>query len=269
MAKSDLHRDYILELENELEEFEKRADSSTKRLQLLVYPAMVAFVILSAFGFYLIYSLTSDVNRMADTIAHMSGSIDTNMDSISGTMDHISVKMDGLNESTKSMSGNIGEMTSNTDEMVKNIGGLRSATYDMAASTNNMQRDMWSLNKNISTPLSMVNKFIPWKNSTSMPFPGSRHPLPQSYFAYPAQQAQQPPYMGNNTMNNNAAGGLIPPPAMPYDSFLPSVMPLAEPNLSTPAEPGTAVNPSENEHGSMVNSPLSGPQGLAAIDSSL
>ncbi len=259
MAKSDLHRDYILELENELEEFERKADSSTKRLQLLVYPAMVAFVILSAFGFYLIYSLTSDVNRMADTIAHMSGSIDSNMDSISDTMQHMSGKMDGLNESTKSMSGNIGSMTENTDEMVKSIGGLRSATYDMAASTNNMQRDMWSLNKNISTPLSMVNKFIPWKNSTSMPFPGSQRPLPQSYFAYPAQQQ---PYMGNN----NAAGGLIPPPlTMPNGGFLPPVYPAAEPGL-LPAEPDTAVNPNGNEHGSMVNSPFSEPQGVAALD---
>lgn len=260
MAKSDLHRDYILELENELEEFEKRADSSTKRLQLLVYPAMVAFVILSAFGFYLIYSLTSDVNRMADTIVHMSGSIDTNMDSISGTMEQMSGKMDGLNESTKSMSGDIGSMTNNTDKMVKSIGGLRSATYDMAASTNNMQRDMWSLNKNISTPLSMVNKFIPWKNSNSMPFPGSRRPLPQSYFAYPAQHQ---PYMGNN-----ATGNLIPPPVMPAGGFAPPpLLPLAEPDLSVPAaEPDTAVNPSENEHGSIANSPLHAPQGVAAIN---
>ncbi len=262
MAKSDLHRDYILELENELEEFEKKADSSTKRLQLLVYPAMVAFVILSAFGFYLIYSLTSDVNRMADTIAHMSGSIDSNMDSISGTMQHMSGKMDGLNASTKSMSGNIGSMTENTDEMVKSIGGLRSATYDMAASTNNMQRDMWSLNKNISTPLSMVNKFIPWKNSTSMPFPGSQHPLPQSYFAYPAQRQ---PYMDNNS--NAAAGGLIPPPPppLPAGGFAPLVYPATEPGL-LPAEPDTAVNPNENEHGSMVNSPLNEPQGVAALN---
>ena len=267
MAKSDLHRDYILELENELEEFEKKADSSTKRLQLLVYPAMVAFVILSAFGFYLIYSLTSDVNRMADTIAHMSGSVETNMVTISGTMTSMSDKMDGLNESTKSMSGNIGSMTTNTDEMVQSIGGLRSATYDMAASTNNMQRDMWSLNKNISTPLSMVNKFIPWKNSTSMPFQGSRRPLPQSYFAYPAQQPQQPhqqaplppPYTGN------AVGDLIPPPVMPASGFFPPAFPVTEPALSVPAEPDTAVVPNENEQGSMVDSPLYEPQGLAAI----
>jgi len=195
MAKSDLHRDYILELESELQEFEKKADATTKRMQILVYPAMVAFIILASFGFYLIYSLTSDVNRMADTIAHMSGSIDRNMDSISGTMGHMSGKMDSLAVSTHSMSTNVGtmsenvgSMTSNTVEMVNSISGLRAATYDMAASTNNMQRDMWSLNKNISTPLSFMNNFLPWKNDQSLPFQGSARPLPPSYFAVPAQQ---------------------------------------------------------------------------------
>ena len=189
MAKSELHRDYILEMENELQEFEMKAEASTKRMQMLVYPAMVAFFILSAFGFFLIYSLTSDVNRMADTIAHMSGSLDNNMSSISGDMNHMSSKMDNLVDSTTSMSGNLTDMTQNTSEMVTSIGGMRTATYDMAASTNNMQRDMWSMNKNISTPLSFMNNFLPWKDSQSMPFPGSRAPLPKSYFAYPADQA--------------------------------------------------------------------------------
>ena len=195
MAKSDLHRDYILELESELQEFEKKADATTRRMQILVYPAMVAFIILASFGFYLIYSLTSDVNRMADTIVHMSNSIDRNMNSISGTMGHMSGKMDSLADSTHSMSTNVGNMstnvgsmTDNTVEMVKSITGLRAATYDMAASTNNMQRDMWSLNKNISTPLSFMNNFLPWKDDHSLPFQGSARPLPPSYFAVPAQQ---------------------------------------------------------------------------------
>jgi len=246
MAKSDLHRDYILELESELQEFEKKADSSTKRLQILVYPAMLAFFILSAFGFYLIYSLTSDVNRMADTIVHMSGSIDTNMDSISGTMGHISIKMDSLNASTKSMSGDLGSMTNNTDEMVKSIGGMRSATYDMAASTNSMQRDMWSMNKNISTPLSAINKFLPWKDSKNLPFPGSRAPLPQSYFAYPAQQQ---PYMGPPVIPVPPMPGGGYPPAVPFDS---NQVPTTEPD--------------KNEQGSIVNTPDFGPQGVALIN---
>ncbi len=37
MAKSELHRDYIRELESELQEFEAKANHATKRMQMLVY----------------------------------------------------------------------------------------------------------------------------------------------------------------------------------------------------------------------------------------
>ena len=224
MAKSELHRDYILEMENELQEFEMKAEATTKRMQMLVYPAMVAFFVLSAFGFFLIYSLTSDVNRMANTIAHMSGSLDDNMSSISGDMSHMSVKMDNLVVSTQSMSGNLTDMTQNTNEMVTSIGGMRTATYDMAASTNNMQRDMWSMNKNISTPLSFMNNFLPWKNSQNMPFPGSRAPLPQSYFAYPAEQ-RAPGYSQDIPMP-----APISPPGSIYQGQPPAPMQQQDPN---------------------------------------
>lgn len=238
MAKSDLHRDYILELESELQEFEKKADSSTKRMQMLVYPAMIAFFILSAFGFYLIYSLTSDVRRMANTFVHMSGSIENNMDSISGTMGHMSGTMDTMSNSTANMTSDIGKMTNTTAEMSTAITGMKPAIYDMAASTNSMQRDFWSLNKNISTPLGFMNNFLPWKDSTSMPFQGSKNPLPQSYFAYPVQ----PPYMDPNAIPAPApipAAGSAP--AM-YPPFAPAQMP--------------AIQPGQYEQGSMVNTPI-------------
>ncbi len=231
MAKSELHRDYILELESELQEFEKKADSATKRMQMLVYPAMVAFFILSAFGFYLIYSLTSDVRRMANTFDHMSNSIEGNMDNISGTMTHMSGTMDTLSTSTTAMSKDVGTMTNTTTEMTSAISGMKPAIYDMAASTNNMQRDFWSMNKNISTPLSFMNSFLPWKDSQSMPFQGSRAPLPQSYYSYPAQQ------------NMNYGQGQIP-------------LPMALPDVySVPVQPNNAptdMTVKSNDQSSLV-----------------
>ncbi len=202
MAKSELHRDYILELESELQEFEKKADATTKRMKMLVYPAMVAFFILSAFGFFLIYSLTSDVERMADTFTHMSESIEKNMDSMTGNIGHL----------TK----DIGTMTSTTSNMSDSISGMKPAIYDMAASTNSMQRDFWSMNKNISTPLSFMNNFLPWKDSKSMPFQGSQAPLPRSQFSPPVYQ--QPAYDNMNTpMNMILMPSYLPP--LPLDAL--------------------------------------------------
>ena len=210
MAKSELHRDYILELESELQEFEKKADATTKRMQMLVYPAMVAFFILAAFGFYLIFSLTSDVRRMADTFVGMSGSIEKNMDTIADTMNHMSGTMDNLSSSTANMTSDIGKMTSTTSEMSDSITGMKPAIYDMAASTNNMQRDFWSMNKNISTPLSFMNNFLPWKDDQSMPFQGSRAPLPRSQFSPPMYQ--QPGYGNMNMPIQAPATNYIPMP---------------------------------------------------------
>ncbi len=202
MAKSELHRDYILELESELQEFEKKADASTKRMQMLVYPAMVAFFILSAFGFYLIFSLTSDVERMANTFVQMNDSIEKNMDSMTGNIDHI----------TK----DIGTMTGTTSNMSDSISGMKPAIYDMAASTNNMQRDFWSMNKNISTPLSFMNSFLPWKDSQSMPFQGSQAPLPRSQFSPPVYQQQG--------YQQTGYGGINAPMQVPMPNYIP--MPL-------------------------------------------
>ncbi|HIO92967.1 MAG TPA: hypothetical protein EYG68_09035 [Leucothrix mucor] len=183
--KSDLNKEYVKELERELRDFEAKSDGNNKTMQMLVYPAMFAFIILAAYGFYLIQSLSSDVHDMSETIASMASSVEKNMDSISGTMSGMSNHMDKLVVSTQSMSTDIGSMNNNTDAMVSSIGGLKSATYDMAASTNNMQRDMWSLNQSISKPLGFMNNFLPWSSNT-----GSAAPLPPSYYAYPAQQPQ-------------------------------------------------------------------------------
>jgi len=222
MAKSELHRDYILELESELQEFEKKADATTKRMKMLVYPAMVAFFILSAFGFYLIYSLTSDVARMANTFVHMSDSIEKNMDSMTGNIDHL----------TK----DIGTMTNTTSSMSDSIAGMKPAIYDMAASTNNMQRDFWSMNKNISTPLSFMNNFLPWKDDQTMPFQGSRTPLPRSQFSPPVYQQQgyqQPDFGGMNT-----------PMQVPMPNYIPMPLDLApvQPPLKTDDGQGSVVD---------------------------
>ncbi len=196
--KSELHRDYVLELENELRELEKREEASTRRMQLLVYPAMVAFIILAAYGFYLVHSLTSNVAQMAGSIVVISDAVDRNMKIISSSTVEMSDKMTSLVSSTESMTGRIGSMSSDVGSMSQNIGVMRDATSNLALSTNNMQQDMWSLNQNISTPLSMFNKFIPWSNNSNGRFRGSNRQMapPPVYYpryqqpATPAQTAQ-------------------------------------------------------------------------------
>ncbi|CAA6813776.1 MAG: Unknown protein [uncultured Thiotrichaceae bacterium] len=198
--KSDLHREYVLELENELRELEKREESSTKRMQLLVYPAMVAFIVLAAYGFFLVQSLTSDVDRMANSIIIISDSVEKNMTQISQNTISMSDNMSSLDSNIHSMTDKMielvestGSMSSNVGSMSQNIGVMRDATANMANSTNNMQQDMWSLNQNVSTPLSMFNKFMPFSNNSMGRFPGSSGRVQRPVYYYQPQPVQTMP----------------------------------------------------------------------------
>lgn len=178
--EGDMHKeDYVLQLEAELHELENREESSTRRMQLLVYPAMVAFIILAAYGFYLVNSLTQDVHRMAESVEKMATTVDENMRIISGNTTAMSKKMTYLVDNTHDMNKNMNDLVGTTGKMSTSVDYL-------SAYTGNMQQDMWSLNRNISKPLSMFNNFIPWSNNSG----SSRYRPPVYYQQYQQQQAR-------------------------------------------------------------------------------
>jgi hypothetical protein len=49
----------------QMEQFVNSFQQSTRRWEIIVYPAMFAFVVLAGYGFFLIYSLTGDMSSMA------------------------------------------------------------------------------------------------------------------------------------------------------------------------------------------------------------
>jgi len=124
-----------------------------KKLQMMVYPSLLAFILLAAYGYYLVSSLATDVKKMSSDMAILTQSVDRNMNIISHNM----------------------IMMTQTVNV-------------MAHASVNMQRDMWSLNRNISTPLSPINNMLPWGGSVNTtPYPGSRGQIP-----YPPPGMMQP-----------------------------------------------------------------------------
>lgn len=183
--KSDLHRDYVLELETELRELEEREQAATRRLQLLVYPSLLAFIILASYGFYMVQSLTSNVAHMSKSMVVISESINDNMGVIGTSIVQMSDKMSSIVASTQSMTGKMGNLVDSTTGMKNDVGTMTSSindmnmsTLSMAESTQYMQQDMMSLNHNISKPLSMFNNFIPWNSNTVGRYTATRRPLP-------------------------------------------------------------------------------------------
>jgi uncharacterized protein YoxC len=227
MSEENKKEDYVLQLEAELHELEKREESSTRRMQLLVYPSMVAFIILAAYGFYLVNSLTKDVHRMADSVSMMSNSVQKNMDVISENTTAMSDKMTFLVNNTHDMNANMTDLVGTTGKMSKSVDHL--STY-----TGNMQQDMWSLNRSISKPLNMFNKFIPWGgNSGSSQYRPPVYLSPQ--YRYQQQQAAQ-----QNAQRAYSA------PSMPSIAQQPVLVPQQDTgesnSIATPTSSSNSIN---------------------------
>ena len=125
-------------------------ESSAKRWELVVYPSMVAFVVLAVYGFYLIYTLSRDVHNMTLTLTTLTISVDRNMNDMTNsirTMDHTMVKL----------GNNIGNMDGNIKSMTQNIATMTQNTNSMATSTYYMQRDF----RDVSRPMNIMSRFMP------------------------------------------------------------------------------------------------------------
>ena len=167
--------------DNEISPDARRLDAEdwelkARRLQLIVYSALVAFVVLAVYGFWLITSLTRDVSRLAVEVSAMTRTIDREMAVMALKMGDIDSRMVSITESMFSMDRNIAVMTTDIGQMNRNIAGMAKDTTTMAGSTLNMQRDMWSLNRNVSGPLGVINAFNPFGGGGG-PFPGSPMPF--------------------------------------------------------------------------------------------
>jgi uncharacterized protein YoxC len=140
-------------------------ESSARRWELIVYPSLFAFIILAAYGFYLIYNLARDVHYLAI-------SVDTNMTTLAGNMQNVSENMSQLTTNIRAMTvtmdsidnkvATLEPMLANLDSMDGAIQSMTYATHTMGRSTQNMQADLSRMNHNFGRPLSFFNSFIPW-----------------------------------------------------------------------------------------------------------
>jgi len=133
-------------------------ESSARRWELIVYPSLFAFIILAAYGFYLIFNLAKDVHYLAI-------SVDTNMTVLASNMQSVSDNMGQLSANVRTMAVSVESMNqkvSTLEPMLANIGSMERSMNQMTAVTYTLGRDFNNMNQNISRPMSFVNRFIPW-----------------------------------------------------------------------------------------------------------
>ena len=113
---------------------------SARRWEMIVYPSLFAFIILAGYGFFLIYSLTSDVHLVVQ-----------DMHKITVSMEKITTNMDAMSKNMVVMTQTVDSQSASMKEMTYHIRGMN-------MSMNRMRYDM----TNVSRPMTFMNDFLPW-----------------------------------------------------------------------------------------------------------
>lgn len=136
-------------------------ETSARRWELIVYPTLFAFILLAAYGFYLVFSLAKDIHFLAL-------SVDSNMNVMSSNLQTMTDSMGQLTANVRTMSVNIDSMSQDIrtlEPMLTSMDSIEDSIKRMTVTTQYMQHDMRYMNYTIddaSRPFSMWNSFMPW-----------------------------------------------------------------------------------------------------------
>ncbi len=172
-----------------LSERRKGSDIKGQRLQLIVYTALFAFIVLAAYGYYLIFNLTHDVHSLSNDVRQMTRSVNQMSVSVQRNMAIISENITSMQKSTHVMAGTVADamptMSKNTTEMTviaqnvsNRVDGMGTNMSTMSIAIVGMQRDLWRMNKTMSNPAdSMFDNMMPWSSNRN----GQGSPGPMAF----------------------------------------------------------------------------------------
>jgi len=173
-----------------LDRFAKTFESSARRWEMIVYPSMFAFIILAAYGFFLIYNVTRDMHElaesmdpamhknmkiMANSVAEMTKNIATiteNMNRMTASVEHMDATVKTVNDNMAVMRSDMGAMSKQIrtmEPMLVNLSGINKSMHvmnqsvnNMAITTDKMSRDVGATSYQFVRPMSAINSFFPW-----------------------------------------------------------------------------------------------------------
>jgi len=147
--------------EENLERFLCVIEKSARQWQIIVYPSMVAFIVLAAFGFYLIYSLTGDVRTIARSIDPNMGH---HMARMTDSIQKMNVNINNMSSDMRSlppMLSHMEKLDGSVHSMVGETQKMNQSMYQITYTTGHMRHSMATM-KNSVRPMSMFNNFMPW-----------------------------------------------------------------------------------------------------------
>ena len=133
-------------------------ETSAKRWELIVYPSLFAFIILAAYGFYLVFSLAKDVHYLAI-------SVDSNMTVMASNMQSMSDNVGQMSANVRTMAvgmDSIARDVNNLGPMLTSIQTMDRSMQNMTVNTSAMRDDVSGMNRSIGRPMQFMNWFMPW-----------------------------------------------------------------------------------------------------------
>lgn len=133
-------------------------ESSAKRWELIVYPSLFAFIILAAYGFYLVFSLAKDIHYLAISVDSNMTVLASNMQSMSDDLGQVSANVRTMAVSVESISRDVATLEPILTSMETMDKSIQAITF----TTGTMRDEMAGMNRSIGRPMSFVNQFMPW-----------------------------------------------------------------------------------------------------------
>ena len=125
-----------------MDKFANTFEASARRWELVVYPSLLAFIVLAAYGFFLIYTLTNDVSRLA-----------TSMETVVVAMNEVATDMNTVSRNVTRISDNLGTIavdandgSENMKHIVSHMGNINKSMGVMTVPIYHMRNDMSKMN---------------------------------------------------------------------------------------------------------------------------
>lgn len=144
-----------------MDKFSRTFETSARRWELIVYPSLLAFIVLAAYGFYLIYTLTSDVNRLArsmETVVIAINDMSTDLNAVSGNVASISGNLSTIATDVGTGTHDMGHLLVKLDNINRSVGVMTVPMY-------HIRNDMGHINHTMhdaTGPMQMVNGMFPF-----------------------------------------------------------------------------------------------------------
>lgn len=129
----------------------ERAAAGLRTVRMIVYAGMTGFLLVSVYGFFLIYQLTSDTRRMVEQTVRMTEQ-----------MQSMTRIMSNMHESIGDMRMAMGDMRNSMVNLDHSVTQMSSSVGQMTNTVALIQHSARNLDQSIGPAAGMMNSFMPF-----------------------------------------------------------------------------------------------------------